>query len=117
MDRLHIREHLIPYYLIMIMEMTRVTRLFPCRVSLVLPSGSSKLEVQQDGLHLLRNLEGAISPIVVIGPYRSGKSFTLNQLLEVPCNAGFGVGHTRDTQTKGACVFIHTGPSHSLHII
>ena len=30
-----------------------------------------------------------------------GKSFTLNQLLGVRCDEGFGVGHTRDTQTKG----------------
>ena len=68
---------------------------------LVLPLGSSKLEVQQEGLNLLRSIEGAIAPVVVIGPYRSGKSFTLNQLLGVPCDGGFGVGHQRDTQTKG----------------
>jgi hypothetical protein len=42
---------------------------------------------------------------VVIGPYRSGKSFTLNQLLGVGCDEGFGVGHTRNTQTKGVWVW------------
>ena len=42
---------------------------------------------------------------MVIGPYRSGKSFTLNQLLSVGCDEGFGVGHTRKTQTKGVWVW------------
>lgn len=56
------------------------------RVPLVLPVvGNSKLEMQQEGIDLLNSLEGAIAPVVVIGPYRSGKSFTLNQLLGVPC--------------------------------
>ncbi len=35
-----------------------------------------------------------------IGP-RSGKSFLLNKLLGLPCSKGFGVGHMRETQTKG----------------
>lgn len=29
------------------------------------------------------------------------QSFTLNQLMGVGCEEGFGVGHTRLTQTKG----------------
>nr|XP_025882855.1 guanylate-binding protein 4 isoform X2 [Oryza sativa Japonica Group] len=41
----------------------------------------------------------------VIGPYRSGKSFLLNQLLSLTCNKGFGVGHMRDTKTKGIWVW------------
>ena len=49
----------------------------------------------------LRALRGPVAPVVVIGPYRSGKSFLLNQLLGVPCDEGFGVGHTRKTETKG----------------
>lgn len=40
-----------------------------------------------------------------MGPYRSGKSFLLNQLLGVGCEEGFGVGHTRDTQTKGVWIW------------
>lgn len=63
--------------------------------------GHSQLEVEAEGLDVLKSIEGPISPVVVIGPYRSGKSFLLNQLLGVSCGVGFGVGHTRDTQTKG----------------
>ncbi|KAG2451674.1 hypothetical protein HYH02_003454 [Chlamydomonas schloesseri] len=71
-------------------------------VALVLPVDSrSQLAVQPEGLELLRSIRGPVAPVVVIGPYRSGKSFTLNQLLGVPCDKGFGVGHTRETETKG----------------
>ena len=68
-------------------------------------AGNSQLAVQEEGLALLRGLKRAIAPVVVIGPYRSGKSFTLNQLLGVSCGDGFGVGHTRDTQTKGIWIW------------
>lgn len=61
----------------------------------------SKLAVQQEGLDVLRRIKGTVCPIAVIGPYRSGKSFTLNQLMGVGCDEGFGVGHMRVTQTKG----------------
>jgi hypothetical protein len=55
----------------------------------------SKLQVSDEGLSLLSSITGLVLPVVVIGPYRSGKSFTLNQLMQVPCDVGFGVGHTR----------------------
>jgi hypothetical protein len=63
-------------------------------------SDHTKLVLDQAGLAVLRNIKGPVAPVVVIGPYRSGKSFTLNQLLGVGCDEGFGVGHTRNTQTK-----------------
>jgi hypothetical protein len=50
-------------------------------------SDHSKLEVQQEGLDMLRSIKGTVCPIAVIGPYRSGKSFTLNQLMGVGCGA------------------------------
>ncbi|CAD7701518.1 unnamed protein product [Ostreobium quekettii] len=75
-------------------------------VAVVLPVVStSRLRVDQEGLKILQNIEGPVAPVVVIGPYRSGKSFLLNQLLNVSCDSGFGVGHTRNTQTKGIWVW------------
>ena len=47
--------------------------------------GHTKLEVDERGLAALRRIKGPIAPVIVIGPYRSGKSFLLNQLLGVPC--------------------------------
>ncbi|KAL4442076.1 hypothetical protein ABPG77_011337 [Micractinium sp. CCAP 211/92] len=75
---------------------------FGRRFAIVQPmEDHSKLQVEQEGLQALRRIKGSVCPVVVIGPYRSGKSFTLNQLMGVGCDAGFGVGHTRLTQTKG----------------
>ena len=34
---------------------------------------------------MLERIPGPVAPVVVIGPYRSGKSFLLNQLLGVSC--------------------------------
>ena len=47
--------------------------------------GHSQLRLVDEGLEVLRSVTGAVAPVVVIGPYRSGKSFLLNQLLGVPC--------------------------------
>ncbi|KDD71790.1 hypothetical protein H632_c4391p0, partial [Helicosporidium sp. ATCC 50920] len=47
----------------------------------------TKLEVDPEGLSILRSIQGEVAPVVVIGPYRSGKSFLLNQLMNVTCGA------------------------------
>ena len=52
--------------------------------------GHSQLRTVEAGLDLLRSARGPIAPVVVIGPYRSGKSFLLNQLLGVSCGEGPG---------------------------
>lgn len=56
------------------------------RVSLVEPlPNSTKLKVNPQGLAALRQLTGPVAPVVVIGPYRSGKSFLINQMLQQSC--------------------------------
>ena len=45
----------------------------------------TSLHLEPDGLAILREIESPVAPVVVIGPYRSGKSFLLNQLLGVGC--------------------------------
>lgn len=63
-------------------------------------------QIEKQGLDLLKNLpQGPLAAVVVIGPYRSGKSFLMNQLLEVECDMGFGVGHGRETFTKGIWIW------------
>ena len=57
-----------------------------CRFSIVRPvEGHTRLEVEEEGLAVLRSISGPVVPVIVIGPYRSGKSFLLNQLLGVGC--------------------------------
>ncbi|KAJ0808465.1 putative guanylate-binding protein [Helianthus annuus] len=67
--------------------------------------GHTKLRLSSEGLEAIRRITNPIAAVAVIGPYRSGKSFTLNQLLSLSCYEGFGVGHMRDTKTKGIWVW------------
>ncbi|XP_077245432.1 guanylate-binding family protein [Tasmannia lanceolata] len=68
-------------------------------------SGHTKLRLAREGLEAIEKITTPIAAVAVIGPYRSGKSFLLNQLLSLSCYEGFGVGHMRDTQTKGIWVW------------
>ncbi|XP_024018705.1 guanylate-binding protein 2 [Morus notabilis] len=67
--------------------------------------GHTKLRLSREGLEAIQRITNPISAVAVIGPYRSGKSFLLNQLLSLSCDEGFGVGHMRDTKTKGIWVW------------
>ncbi|CAI0385652.1 unnamed protein product [Linum tenue] len=67
--------------------------------------GHTKLRLSREGLEAIRRIKNPIAAVAVIGPYRSGKSFLLNQLLSLSCDEGFGVGHMRDTKTKGIWVW------------
>ncbi|KAL7151460.1 hypothetical protein ABFS83_04G032800 [Erythranthe nasuta] len=67
--------------------------------------GHTKLRLSREGLKAIERITTPIAAVAVIGPYRSGKSFLLNQLLSLSCDEGFGVGHLRDTKTKGIWVW------------
>ncbi|XP_028788598.1 guanylate-binding protein 4-like [Neltuma alba] len=67
--------------------------------------GHTKLRLSREGLEVIERITNPIAAVGVIGPYRSGKSFLLNQLLSLSCYEGFGVGHMRDTKTKGIWVW------------
>ncbi|KAK4763279.1 hypothetical protein SAY86_009047 [Trapa natans] len=67
--------------------------------------GHTKLRLAREGLDVIEKITTPIAVVAVIGPYRSGKSFLLNQLLSLSCSKGFGVGHMRDTKTKGIWIW------------
>ncbi|XP_075507651.1 uncharacterized protein LOC142544493 isoform X1 [Primulina tabacum] len=67
--------------------------------------GHTRLRLSREGLDAIERIPTPIAAVAVIGPYRSGKSFLLNQLLSLSCYEGFGVGHMRDTKTKGIWVW------------
>ncbi|KAG8389279.1 hypothetical protein BUALT_Bualt02G0212400 [Buddleja alternifolia] len=67
--------------------------------------GHTKLRLSREGLETIERITTPVAAVAVIGPYRSGKSFLLNQLLSLSCYEGFGVGHMRDTKTKGIWVW------------
>ena len=68
-------------------------------LALLLPDKDThtKLVLQEDALELLRGqLRETPLPVVsVVGAYRTGKSFLLNELMGVGCSEGFVVGHQR----------------------
>ncbi|CAL9088443.1 unnamed protein product [Musa textilis] len=64
-----------------------------------------RLRLAREGLDAIQNITTPVAVVAVIGPYRSGKSFLLNQLLSLPCDEGFEVGHMRDAKTKGLWVW------------
>ncbi|GLJ33056.1 hypothetical protein SUGI_0665280 [Cryptomeria japonica] len=68
-------------------------------------AGHTKLILSNEGLDVISRITNPIAVVAAIGPYRSGKSFLLNQLLSLSCDEGFGVGHMRDTKTKGIWVW------------
>ena len=59
---------------------------FSCSYAIVQPiADKTSLHLESEGLAALRDITSPVAPVVVIGPYRSGKSFLLNQLLGVGC--------------------------------
>lgn len=59
-----------------------------CSFAVVQPvADKTSLQLKSEGLEVLRGIPSAVAPVVIIGPYRSGKSFLLNQLLGVGCGA------------------------------
>lgn len=59
--------------------------------------GSTKLKVNEQGIAALRALSGPLAPVMVIGPYRSGKSFLINQMLDQKCGMPFPVIRSKCT--------------------
>ena len=68
------------------------------------PDTHTKLVLQEPALELLRSLPFPPAIISVVGAYRTGKSWLLNELMGVSCREGFFVGHQRHTQTKGVWI-------------
>jgi hypothetical protein len=65
------------------------------------PDNPTKLAPQKAGLDFVTSISGKVAIVAAIGPFRSGKSFLLNQLMGQTCARGFGVGHKRQAMTKG----------------
>ena len=57
----------------------------------------SGLKPCEEGLQILRSIEGPLCVVCVCGPERSGKSYLLNQLQ----SSTFRTGQTNDHKTKG----------------
>ena len=67
-------------------------------IQLISKNSKGDLVVNDTALEIIKNLEGKIAVFIVVGPYRQGKSYILNRLVDSNC---FKVGHTDSSCTKG----------------
>ena len=58
-----------------------------------------RLEVIEENVDLLNSIAGAVAVVAVVGPFHSGKSFLMNQLMGK--SNGFGIGKYVDPKTMG----------------
>ncbi|KAF2325275.1 hypothetical protein GH714_026029 [Hevea brasiliensis] len=89
----------------MLVELAKGRHLFSWLPIIEPDPGHTKLRLSSDGLEAIRRITTPIAAVAVIGTYCCGKSFLLNQLLSLSYYEGFGVGHMRDTKTKGIWVW------------
>ena len=87
-------------------------------LALLLPDTSThtRLVLQQPALDLLRQLNEPLAVVSVVGAYRTGKSWLLNELMGVSCSEGFTVGHRRHTQTKGVWILPRIDANNTIRI-
>jgi hypothetical protein len=68
------------------------------------PETHTKLLINEENIKILNALEDDhVAVVGAVGPFHSGKSFLLNQLMENPSSSitpGFQLGPTTDPQTK-----------------
>ncbi|EMS55860.1 Guanylate-binding protein 4 [Triticum urartu] len=80
--------HLVSGHVLLMFPFIRYKVRFP----IVEPDyGHTKLRLSEQGLEAIRRIENPIAIVGVIGPYRSGKSFLLNQLLSLSCDKGIWI--------------------------
>lgn len=78
-------------------------------IQLVYQDENANLILNEKALDKIRNLTGDIATCVIVGQYRSGKSFLLNHLYKKLTKSNddnekcetFGVDHGQDSFTKG----------------
>jgi hypothetical protein len=73
-------------------------------IQLVRVDGRGKMELCSEGLSLLASIDPPLAVIAFAGPYRSGKSFALNLMLETG-KTGFKVGSSVKACTQGIWIW------------
>ena len=68
----------------------------------LLTKNENNLQINEDALKFIQGLQGPVCPCVIMGQYRTGKSFLLSRLFD--SKSAFSVGHTDQPQTKGLWV-------------
>ena len=74
-------------------------------VQLISKNNRGDLVLHDKALNIIKSINGHVAVFVIVGPYRQGKSYLLNRLLNI--SNGFSVGHTDNSCTKG--IWMHHG--------
>uniref|UniRef100_A0A8D0B8U4 GB1/RHD3-type G domain-containing protein n=1 Tax=Salvator merianae TaxID=96440 RepID=A0A8D0B8U4_SALMN len=70
------------------------------------PNG--KLVVREEAAEILGNIRQPIVVVAIVGPYRTGKSYLMNQLAGK--SKGFSLGYTVEAKTKGIWMWLRPHP-------
>ena len=64
------------------------------------------LRIDEDTLNTIKTIQNPLAVCLIVGPYRSGKSFLMNNLMGAKdnSNAHFSVGHKDTSETRGILV-------------
>ena len=60
---------------------------------------NGKLKLNEESALMIKSIKGSIGVVAIIGPYRTGKSYIMNRLLNR--SDGFELGGTYRTTTRG----------------
>jgi len=78
------------------------------------------LVINEDVLEDLRSIGEngrEIAVVSIVGPWRSGKSYLLNELISPGRATTFGIGHTTNPKTEGMDFYLHSSPEDSRDIL
>ncbi|KAM4697654.1 uncharacterized protein WCC33_013243 [Rhinophrynus dorsalis] len=75
-----------------------------------------RLRVNPEAKKMLENISQPLVVVSIVGPYRSGKSYLMNQLAGAP-GGGFSVGHTVEANTKGIWMWCVSHPIMTDHTL
>ncbi|XP_063291549.1 guanylate-binding protein 1-like [Pelobates fuscus] len=93
-------------------------QLMPEPKSLIENDENHKLTINEESLQILTNMKEPVVVVAIVGKYRTGKSYLMNNLAGY--KKGFSLGSTIQSKTKGIwmwCVPHPTKPGHNLVLL
>ncbi len=88
-------------------------------IQLISQNNKGDLVINETALDMIKNINGNLAVFVIVGPYRQGKSYILNRLMDSKCC--FKLGHTDNSCTKGVWmskpILKHSNTNGSFNVI
>uniref|UniRef100_A0A8C5RB12 GB1/RHD3-type G domain-containing protein n=1 Tax=Leptobrachium leishanense TaxID=445787 RepID=A0A8C5RB12_9ANUR len=84
-------------------------------VCLIKNDGLNKLTIDEKALQILTSITKPLVVVAIVGKYRTGKSYFMNNL--AGCKKGFPLGSTIQSETKGIWMWCVTHPLKHDHVL